>query len=48
MRPLVKTLLVLSLATLSPMGSAQETASIPDHDRPGGNARLQLIATFEH
>jgi hypothetical protein len=48
MRPLVKILLLPRLAALSPMGSAQETASRPDYDRPGGNARLQLIATFEH
>jgi len=46
MRPLVKTLLVLSLAALSPMASAEETAS--RHDRQGGDARLQLVATFDH
>ena len=46
MRPLVKTLLVLRLAALSPMASAQETAS--RHDRQRGDARLQLVATFEH
>ncbi|SAK97660.1 Major royal jelly protein [Caballeronia pedi] len=46
MRPLVRTLLALCLAALPPMGGAQESAN--RHDRQSGDARLQLIATFEH